>query len=105
MEARLTGVDRRETLRILRYRGGAIPESVLSDLERGEEELLRTARPRAVWRLLARETNGRLRDTDFIPAGQDIREHLKECDQVILMAATLGVEVESLLRQIGRAHV
>ena len=55
--------------------------------------------PRAVWRLFDRAADGELAGTGFTPAGEDIKDFLKDCDQVILMAATLGMEAETLLRR------
>ena len=99
MEARLTGIKRRETLKYLGYTGGPLPEDVLEQLSAGEREILRRAVPRMTWRLFDRGLAGELAGTGYTPAGEDIRRFLKGCDQVILMAATLGMEVENLLRQ------
>ena len=99
MEARLTGINRRETLKYLGYTGGPLPEDVLEQLSAGEREILRRAVPRMTWRLFDRGLAGELAGTGYTPAGEDIRKFLKGCDQVILMAATLGMEVENLLRR------
>ena len=99
MEARLTGINRRETLQYLSYRGSFIPEEIRADLDRCEALLLRTARPRMVWRLFDLLPDGSLAGTSYRPTGQDIRTMLADCDQVILMAATLGTEAEALLRR------
>ena len=99
MEAKLTGINRQETLKYLGYPGGPLPENVLEQLETGEREILRCAVPRVTWRLFERGNDGELAGTGFTPAGESIREFLKDCDQVILMAATLGMEVENLLRR------
>ena len=99
MEARLTGIDRRETLRYLQYRGGELSEAIRADLDRCEETLLAAARPRIIWRCFDRLSDGTLAGTDFRPEGEDIAALLSGCDRVILMAATLGAEAESLLRR------
>ena len=99
MELHLSGIDRRETLHYLQIRGGKLPTSLEEELSRCEALLLETARPRAVWRLFDREPDGTLAGTDFRPAGRDIADFLEGCGQVILMAATLGAEAESLLRR------
>ena len=99
LEARLTGINRQETLKYLGYQGGPLPEDVLEQLETGEREILRCAVPRTLWRLFGCDADGTLAGTGFTPAGEDIQEFLKDCDQVILMAATLGMEVENLLRR------
>jgi hypothetical protein len=99
LEARLNGINRQETLKYLGCPGSPLPEDVLEQLETGEREILRQAVPRVIWRLFDRGPAGELAGTGFTPAGDDIRYFLKDCDQVILMAATLGMEVENLLRR------
>ena len=99
MDARLTGIDRRETLQYLAWRGGALPQTLEADLDRCEGQILAIARPRAVWHVFPLTPDGTLEGTRFRPEGEDIRRHLADCDQVILMAATLGAEVEALIRR------
>ena len=104
MEARLTGIERNQVLQYLGYPGGGLPDALRADLERCGQILLKAAKPRTLWRLYPLEADGRLGGTDFIPAGDSVRELLRDCDGVILMAATLGSEVERLIRraQVGR---
>ena len=99
MEARLTGINRRETLQYLGYLGSPIPEELETEITRCEQEILHTARPRAMWRLFSLLPDGSLEGTAFIPKGRDVPELLKDCSRVILMAATLGNEAERLLRR------
>ena len=104
MEARLTGLERNQVLQYLGYPGGVLSEELSADLARCERTLLETARPRALWRLFPLLPDGRLAGTDYAPSGSSVRELLRDCDAVILMAATLGSEVERLIRraQLGR---
>ena len=99
MEARLTGINRKETLQYLGYLGSGIPQELEENITRCEEEILHTARPRAVWRLFDLLPDGSLGGTVFTPQGKDVPKLLETCTQVILMAATLGSETERLLRQ------
>ena len=99
MEARLTGINRKETLQYLGYLGSGIPQELEENITRCEEEVLHTARPRAVWRLFDLLPDGSLGGTVFTPQGKDVPKLLESCTQVILMAATLGSETERLLRQ------
>lgn len=99
MEPRLTGLDRSELLRYLRYRGGGIGEETESEIARCEALMLRTARPRAVWRLFPLNADGSLDGCAYVPGGQDVRAHLRACGSVILLAATLGAEAEALIRR------
>ena len=99
MEGRLTAINRRETLQYLGYLGSGIPEDLERTITRCEQEILKTARPRAIWKLFPLEAGGCLGGTAFSPGGRDVPELLKDCDRVILMAATLGSEAELLLRR------
>ena len=99
MEARLESIPRTETLRYLSYHGSFLPEEIRADLDRCEALMLRTAHPRLVWRLFPLTDDGALEGTDYRPGGEDIRSFLRGCDSVIVFAATLGVEAESLIRR------
>lgn len=102
MEARLESIRRAETLQYLSYRGSFLGEELRTELDRCEALLLQTARPRLVWRLFSLLPDGTLDGTDYRPGGEDIRRFLSECDSVVLMAATLGAEAESLLRRAAK---
>lgn len=80
----------------LRYMGAAgwqpdAPTGWL--LAEAERQVLEAAVPRAVWRTLPREA--------FLPpdAGRDLERHLAGCGQVLALTATLGGEVDRLLRR------
>ena len=47
MEARLTGINRKETLQYLGYLGSGIPEALEEEIARCEKQILTTARPPA----------------------------------------------------------
>ncbi len=104
VEARLTGIERNQVLQYLGYPGGGLSDELSADLIRCERMLMETARPRALWRLFPLLPDGRLGGTGYAPAGESVRELLRGCSEVILMAATLGSEVERLIRraQLGR---
>ena len=99
MEARLTKIDRAELLRFLGYRGSEIPDTLLAEIGDCESRMLAAARPRAVWKLFDLLPDGTLAGCAWRPGGGDIRRLLSDCGQVILMAATLGSEAESLIRR------
>ncbi len=98
MEGRLTDISRTEALRYLRVRGPA-DERLQADLDRCMTRLRQAAHPRVCWRLFPLCADGTLEGTGFRPRGESIRKHLAGCDQVVLMAATLGSETELLLRR------
>lgn len=83
---------------ILRYLGctGEPPEELLRLVREGIAQIAETARPRQVWRLQDLEGTHPV-GTSVTFQGEDIRRHLQGCDQVVLMAVTLGPDVETLL--------
>ena len=99
MEARLTSIDRGQVLRYLGYKGGELPSELDASLRRCEALLLETARPRVLWKLFPLLPDGSLGGTCFRPAGKDVRTFLGDCTELILLAATLGNEVERLIRK------
>ena len=99
MEARLTQINRRETLQYLRYHGELLPEPISRDLDRCEAAVMAAARPRAVWRLFPLTEDGQLGGTRYVPEGESIRELLASCHAVVLFAATLGSEMDAAIRR------
>ena len=100
MEARLSRIDRGEMLRYLMWHGEAIPEELGEQLRQGEERLLEAASPRVVWRVFDYQPGEPLDGTGFRPEGEELRAFLSGCDQVILLAATLGDGPDRLQRQL-----
>ncbi len=99
INAKLTGIDRGELLRYLGYHGGELPPVLLADIAECETAVMQSAQPRAVWRVFDLEQDRSFAGNAFSPRGEDIRSLLQPCCKAILMAATLGAEVESMLRR------
>lgn len=99
MQPRLTGLNRNEALMYLGYKGGEIPADTMADIVRCENILLEIARPRIVWRMFDLLPDKTLSGTGFRPEGTDVQELLCDCRQVILFGATLGAELDALLRR------
>ena len=100
MEGRLTDIDRSELLRYLRWNGGALPAEADAALERGVRRLREAARPRVCWRVFDYRPGEALGGTDYVPAGADLPAFLADCDRVILLAATLGAELDLLQQRL-----
>ena len=80
-----------------RYLGapGEPGSGTLALLERCAPPLLHAAMPKAVWRT----ADTAAWDEAGILQGADIRRHLTECPQAILLAVTLGPMVDSQIRR------
>lgn len=99
MEPRLTEIPEKEALLYLGYKGGGLPPELLETLTRCRETILKTARPRAAYRVFPWDPEGPLPGTALTLQGRDIRTLLQDCRRVILFGVTLGMEVEQLLRR------
>lgn len=100
----LTDADLEQALRYLGCRGAA-SEELRAELAQCAEKLCAAARPRTVWRLFSRRPDGSLEGSAFHPQGQAIARHLQDCGAVILLAASLGAEVERLIRRAQRDNM
>ena len=87
----LDSLNRRE---VVRYLGGAGAE-MNAEMERlmdsCERQLLECARPKYLYRIMPLPQ-------EELTVGQDIRRHLEGCDKAAVMCATLGAEVDRLIR-------
>ena len=63
-------------------------------LDKAEQTVLTAAAPRAVYRRLPRTA------LPLENCGSDLTRHLQGCNEVLLLAATLGAEVDKLLRRM-----
>ena len=78
----------------VRYLGGArveMNDKMESLLDECEALLLQTARPKVLYKTIG------LPD-DELTVGRDVKAHLKGCDRAVLICATLGAEVDRLIR-------
>lgn len=99
MEGRLTHIDRAEALRYLQIRTAEVPRDLQAQLDTCEALLMDTARPLVTWQLYDLLPDMTLSGTSFTLQGEQVRRLLKQCDKVVLLAATLGLEAETLLRR------
>ncbi len=96
-------VNRKEVLRYLGMSGVEPDTAFLSRLEAVEHSVLAAVRPNACWQLVAADvtedacTVGTLR-----LRSRHLATALKGCQQAFLFAATLGTDVDALLRRYGQ---
>ena len=96
-------LDRQEVLRYLGYRGQTIDSRTDALISGCMDQMLKTAKPRYVYRIfevrqdIEKETI-LLPECGLVLPGRDIYEHLRECRKCALMAATLGIEADNLIR-------
>lgn len=94
MQARLTQLNIREILKYLGYRGQEYPAELKQQIHRCIEDVTKAAKPRLVYRIFP-VCDGQVKG--FYLESNDIRDLLTDCAQAVLMAVTLGPQVERLL--------
>lgn len=95
-------INREETLRYLGY-GGEIPDGNISALiDECELKLLEVITPKYIYREFEiesiSENSVKLKNCTAILTGLDITTHLSGCSKAILLCATLGLQVDTLIR-------
>lgn len=98
--------NQKEILRYLGCQGERAPEPVEELIESCKQELLCAAAPRAVWReypLAIREHE--IDMTCLVTRSRNLERCLKDCEKVILFAATLGSQVDVLLHRYGKLQM
>ena len=88
-----------ETLRYLGASGWQPDGATRALLQKAEELLRASAQPRAVWRELP------LKALPLEESGRDLARHLQGCEAMLLLAATLGSGVDSLLRRLELSDI
>lgn len=105
MTNRLLPLEKREVLRYLGYKRG---QALSGDIEAIVEEMLvevqKVSNPRYLYQLFDIEADEkaqviRVLGTDLVLTGKDIWRHLHQASQVALLACTLGLEVEQVIRR------
>ena len=88
---KLESLNRAEAVRYLGGAGIELDEKMNRLLDECETELLSCAQPKYLYKIISLPC-------DEIMRGRDIASHLEGCDSAVLMCATLGAEVDRLIR-------
>lgn len=99
----LKGINKKEVLKYLGYRGGELSDEISKKIDIAAEEVLRTAMPKvcSVRVKIASENPLRFENTDIVLNGEDAKKHLEVSDECIFMAATLGSSIDKLIKKIS----
>lgn len=95
-------LNRDEILRYLGYKDSGVTERVEQLLNRCETETLEILQPKYIYRrfpIEKHEDGVHVPGTALVLAGKDIKEHLKNCDEMFLLGATAGIELDKRIRR------
>lgn len=103
----MIAVTRLNAGEVLRYMGcppDRADQALLDQVEACARELLGTIRPRWSWRAveIAFEAGGVRLEGGLLLPGQDLKSHLTGCGRAAVFCATLGAEVDALIRRAER---
>ncbi len=93
--------EKQEILRYLGYQGQTIDPQTNALISRSLEEMQFAIKPRYTYGIFAlQEQNGNvfLPECNFTLPGDDIARHLCGCKKAVLLAVTLGIEADNLIR-------
>ena len=106
MELDISHVNRREIYRYLGYRGQIPDETVCYMIEEVLKELLRVVKPRNLYQSYeCKVQNSEIRlwneaqEGTIVFKSKKLADNLVQCEKVILLAATLGIEADKLLQR------
>lgn len=94
-------INKEEVLRYLGYKGQYLDEKIDKLIDQAINEINNAGRTKSTYRFFPlKMVSGRLliKGTNIVLPGQDIKNHLKNTKDCIIMAATLGHEVDRLIR-------
>ncbi|WP_238917973.1 vitamin B12 dependent-methionine synthase activation domain-containing protein [Clostridium sp. YIM B02555] len=94
-------ISRKEVLRYLGYKGQALDENLERIIDEVREEVKKVIIPRVIYEykdIITAQAGVEVIGTNLILKGKDIKEHLKKSKKCVLLAVTLGNEVEKKTR-------
>lgn len=94
-------IDKNEILRYLGYGGQPLDKSTIKLIDDGIEKLHSLSKPRYVTKTfdIEKQNGGiHLKNTDVTLSGKDIVTHLNGCERCVVLAATLGIDVDNSIR-------
>ena len=95
-------LNREEILRYLGYKDSGITPQIEKLLDRCESETLKIIQPKYIYKRfpVTHELSGIcVGETGFVLTGEDIREHLKNCNEIFLLGVTAGIELDRKIRR------
>lgn len=95
-------------LRYMGYSKDNIPQNIALIAEKCEKDLLEKISPKFTYKLFDIEIQDNgvfLKNPPFTLIGKDIKEHLEDCSKAVLLSATLGIGIDTLIKQLSISDV
>lgn len=98
MDVKLISSDIKEILRYLAYNNQALDEGIKQQVLDSITRVNEASEAKYIYKVFEMEENSFPKELIFLK-GDGIKNHLKGCHKVVLMAATIGINVERLIRR------
>ncbi|BCZ47527.1 hypothetical protein psyc5s11_35940 [Clostridium gelidum] len=108
MDAFELEINKEEVLRYLGYKGQDIDENLNKTIEECREEIKKVITPRVIYsykNIKISDDGVEVITTNLILNGKDIKEHLKNSTECVLMAVTLGNDIERQTRLYEKTNL
>ncbi len=99
MDFYITQINSNEVLKYIGYKGGDIDNKIEYDIKILSDEVIKISKPKVCFKVFSFDSNFVFEGTNFIPNGKDVKEMLKECSKAVIMAATIGNDIENIIRR------
>lgn len=101
-------INKEEVLRYLGYKGQDIDENIMEMIEECRKEIKKIITPRVIYKykdIDIKEYGVEVLNTNLILTGNDIKNHLKNSRECVLMAVTLGNDIEKKTRLYEKTNL
>lgn len=102
-------IDKKEVLRYLGHRNQDIDKELDNLIDICIEEIKKESKPLYVYKIFDTEVtndkNIKILGTNLVLKGKDIYNHLKDAKKCAIMAATLGVNIDNIIRILGKREM
>lgn len=103
MDIEIEKINRQEVLKYLSYRGSEIPIEINNLIDECIKEVIEISNPKYIYQIFnidRREDKVFLENSNFELQGGDIKQLLENSSSCILLAATLGIRIEQVIRTL-----
>ncbi|MGN1134085.1 MAG: methionine synthase [Oscillospiraceae bacterium] len=97
----ITSLNKDEALRYMGWQGKCYDPKVLNLMNECEDIMLKNIKPRYTYRVFEithKDNEVAVEGTSLVLKGNDICEHLQNCERCILLCATISSDVDKLIR-------